>query len=365
MFLSYGGYLACSMIALSAALTVFNWRYIPLVMVCEFVLHLGINASRGQLINPLETPGGKTLSSIIHTSFYLMMCISPWVNIRNETNIGGLWYSAIIVYRLLSCAAIVMYATSQFASIDDAREVAMSAETLRKMFVIALGVTIGGATLFLTFITSSYRWTFYSSKWTGPEFAKWGFDASQLTYGADTKDQQRVLYILFNHPFYLDKNKVKEWLLGLKSDSDLLGGGDKKLPKGCGQFTGHSLDSFFTKSLQRYAYYKDTEGFAQVNAHLDKLKEEVASRPLVDAIKAAVSRSPSDSREDNENEANDAPEIFRLRSALDEKERELQIAREMLVAREETMAANEAVSLRAIEERDATIAGLRLQLAEA
>ncbi|GMI08448.1 hypothetical protein TrRE_jg6034 [Triparma retinervis] len=82
-------------------------------------------------------------------------------------------------------------------------------------------------------------------------------------------------------------------------------------------------------------------------------------------LSTTVSRSPSDSREDNENEANDAPEIFRLRSALDEKERELQIAREMLVAREETMAANEAVSLRAIEERDATIAGLRLQLAEA
>jgi hypothetical protein len=46
---------------------------------------------------------------------------------------------------------------------------------------------------------------------------------------------------------------VKEWLHGLKSDGEILGGGDKKIPQGCREFSGHSLDSFFTKSLQRYA----------------------------------------------------------------------------------------------------------------
>ena len=58
---------------------------------------------------------------------------------------------------------------------------------------------------------------------------------------------------MFAHPSYLSQDKVKEWLLGLKSDGEILGGGDKKIPKGCNEFSGHSLDSFFTKSLQRYA----------------------------------------------------------------------------------------------------------------
>ena len=140
------------------------------------------------------------------------------------------------------------------------------------MFFIALAVTIAGATLFLTYIQQSHRWTFYASRMTGPEMSKWYFDATQLIHDAETKGQQRVSRLLRAHPSYLDQDKVKEWLLGLKSDGEILSGVDKKLPKGCGGFTGHSLDSFFTKSLERYAYSNDTEGFPLVEAHINKLK---------------------------------------------------------------------------------------------
>ena len=330
MFLSYAGYLACSMIALSAALTAFNWYYVPLIMGCEFALYLGVNASRGQLINPLEAPRSKSLSSLLHFSFYLMMCICPWIQIRVDSgNLGGRWYSTMTIYRLLSSAVIVIYTTSQFASIGGAAGVAMmSAETVRKMFFIALGVNIVGVTLFLSFVTSSRRWTFYSSKWTGPDFFKWFFDAFHLVDDADMKDHQRTVCWLITHPSYLSQEEVKEWLLGLKSDGDILGGGDKKIPKGCSDFSGHSLDSFLTKSLQRYAYYNDTEGFPLVKAHLEKLKQEVASRPLIDTIKLAVSRrsfKASDKEEEgNGMKAADEGEILRLKAALKEKEAELE-----------------------------------------
>lgn len=96
---------------------------------------------------------------------------------------------------------------------------------------------------------------------------------SQLIFDAETQDQQRVRVWLLAHPTQFDQEKVREWLLGLSSRDDILGRGDKKLPKCCGQFSGHSLDSFFTKSLERYASYNDAKGFAQVKFHLDKLKK--------------------------------------------------------------------------------------------
>jgi hypothetical protein len=124
----------------------------------------------------------------------------------------------------------------------------------------------------------------------------------------------------------------KEWLLGLKSDGEILGGGDKKIPKGCDKVSGHSLDSFFTKSLQRYAYYNDTEGFPIVKAHLDKLKEEVASRPLVDTIKeAAVSRRSIKANDDDNEEEQLADKnthaeedlTLKIKAALESKESQI------------------------------------------
>jgi hypothetical protein len=212
------------------------------------------------------------------------------------------------------------------------------------MFFIAFGVIIIGGTLFLTFITSSHRWTFYSSKWTGPEYFKWWFDASQLIYDANTKDQQRTYCWLLAHPSHLAQDKVKEWLLGLKSDGEILGGGDKKIPKGCGGFSGHSLDSFLTKSLQRYAYYKDTESLTLVKAHLDKLKEEVSSRPLVDTIKSVSRRSMKNAEEEEEERLADtmnkahAEETLQLKAALLEKDEKITTLQTALAANEKLVA---------------------------
>jgi hypothetical protein len=344
------------MIALSAVLTAVNWYYVPLVISCEFALFLGVQASRGQLLYVLEAPGSKIVSSVAHVGFYLIMSFCPWVHLRVDNgNLGGGWYSFMIVYKLLSNAAIVIYATGQFAEIDGGTtEVFMEGKTVRTMFFIALVVTIAGVTLFLTYVQQSHRWTFYASRMTGPELFQWYFDATQLINDAETKEQQRVWVWLFAHPSYLDQDKVKEWLLGLKSDGEILGGVDKKLPKGCGPFTGHSLDTFFTKSLERYAYYNDTEGFLLVEAHLNKLKEEVDSRALVVTAKGATVRSSikeedkeedmgEDKEEDKEEmengmKATDEEEILRLKALLGSKEKEIQERNEMIQERDEKIA---------------------------
>jgi hypothetical protein len=350
MFLFYGGFISCSMIALSAVLTAFNWYYVPLVMGCEFALFVGVQASREQLLYVLEAPGSKTVSSVAHVGFYLIMSFCPWVQLRvDDGNLGGGWYSSMIIYKLLSNAAIVIYATGQFAEIDrGTTEVFMEGRTARTMFFIVVVVTIAGVTLFLTCVQQSHRWTFYASRMTGPEFYQWYFDATQLMFDAETKEQQRVYFWLGVHPCYFDQDKVKEWLLGLQSDGEILSGVDKKLPKGCSQFTGHSLDSFFTKSLESYAYYNDTEGFPLVEAHLNKLKEEVDSRPLVVTVKGATVRSSikeedkkEDKEEDKEEEgkgmkANDEEEILRLKALLSSKEKEIsEKKREVAEEREE------------------------------
>mmetsp|Transcript_17586 Transcript_17586/g.36429 ORF Transcript_17586/g.36429 Transcript_17586/m.36429 type:complete len:123 (+) Transcript_17586:160-528(+) len=64
---------------------------------------------------------------------------------------------------------------------------------------------------------------------------------------------------------------------GLPSEGTLLGSGDKALPKGCSEFSGHSLASSFEKSTGRFAYYGKDE---EVQAHLKKLKDEVDRRQL-------------------------------------------------------------------------------------
>jgi len=64
----------------------------------------------------------------------------------------------MIVYKLLSNAAIVMYATGQFAEIDvGTREVFMEGRTARTMYFIALVVPVAGGTLFLTYVQQSHR----------------------------------------------------------------------------------------------------------------------------------------------------------------------------------------------------------------
>ena len=289
MFLCYGGYLACSMIALSAALTAFDSYYVPLVMGCEFAAVCAVLASRDQLIFILEQPGSNVISPCFNFCLYVLMSVMPFVPLHSDGFIGGGWYSSIIIYRVISCAIVVIFATNNFGSSDATAEaVHIRGETVITMFFIALFATIIGATLFLRFIMRSRRSNFYRSRRTPAMFYDWLFDAHQLLYDSNTKDQQRTYIWLETHPKYFAKDKVKAWLLGLKSDGDILGGGDKNLPKGCNQFSGHLIDSFFTKSLQRFAWYNDAEGFAQVKAHLDELKEEVDKRPLSIVTRATL-----------------------------------------------------------------------------
>ena len=229
--LFYGGYLACAMVTLSAVLAVFRWEHVPLFMACEFGVYLLARSTRGELVFVLEPPGGWVLSGIIHFLYYMMMCLAPWTQLRDDDGaLGGSHYAAIIVYKLVSYTGATVYAAGKFADGDE--EVTMKAGTVRFIFGIALGVTVTGAAVGLGSVTETRRWTFYGSRQTGPEWFKWLFEADTLVGEADTKDQQRVWAWLFAHPRYLDRDKVKEWLLGLKSDGDILGRGDKKLPKG-------------------------------------------------------------------------------------------------------------------------------------
>mmetsp|Transcript_414 Transcript_414/g.588 ORF Transcript_414/g.588 Transcript_414/m.588 type:complete len:687 (-) Transcript_414:43-2103(-) len=310
LFLFYGGYLACAMLTLSVALTAIYWVYVPLVMFCEFMAFLGARASRGEIIVSVEAPGEWITSFFMHLGGYLMMCVAPGTQLRIDDGApGGRHYSAMIFYRLLSCTIIIIRATNMFPGTDSidsgARIVHTKAETVRLYFFIALGVTILGGILILVNVPKSHRWTFYESRWTGPKFWKWCFEASQLVDGADTKDEQKVFVWLFVHSSYLDKEAVKEWLLGLKSDGKILGGGDKKLPKGCGDFSGHSLESFFTKTFQRFAYYGDAESTAEVHAHLESLQSEVAARPMSNKSSRKSMMAEKDPEEDKDTDEDD------------------------------------------------------------
>ena len=299
MFLFYGGYLGCALLTLSAVLAVFPWSNVPLAMICEFIVFLVAMGSRGQILSHFEPAGSHgihILSSGLHLGFYMMMCLAPWTALRTDFFFGGKYYSSMIIYRLLSFTGIIFFATSKFSDIIADERLAnmegesmegesMEGKTVREMFLASLGITLLGAIIFLASATSSRRWSFFKSKQTGPEHITWCFEASQLIYDAETKDQQRTFHWLICHPTYLNQSAVEKWLLSLTSSGEILGRGDKKLPKGCGPFHGHSLDSFFTKSLEKFRYYRDAGiTSVRVEEHLKKLKREVDERPKLDAL---------------------------------------------------------------------------------
>ena len=73
------------------------------------------------------------------------------------------------------------------------------------------------------------------------------------------------------------KDKVQAWLLSMKATDELFAA--KKLPKGCKDFYGHSFDSLFSKSLERFAFYNDSANLAKIKTHLDSLKAAIDARP--------------------------------------------------------------------------------------
>ena len=274
-------------------------------MICEFLVFLVAMGSRGQILSHFEQTGGHAIHSIssgLHIGFYLMMSLAPWTALRTDFFFGGRYYSSMIIYRLLSFTGIIFFATSKFSDVIadeglanmEVKGESMEGKTVRQMFLASLGVTLLGAIIFLASATSSKRWSFFKSKQTGPEHIMWCFEASQLIYDAETKDQQRAFHWLICHPSYLNQSAVEKWLLSLTSSGEILGRGDKKLPKGCGPFHGHSLDSFFTKSLEKIRYYRDA-GFTSVRVeeHLKKLKREVDERPTLDALDRKLKKMTS------------------------------------------------------------------------
>mmetsp|Transcript_16944 Transcript_16944/g.34881 ORF Transcript_16944/g.34881 Transcript_16944/m.34881 type:complete len:667 (+) Transcript_16944:181-2181(+) len=322
MFLFYVGFLACAMMAISCFLTACHWEYMPLVMFFEFAVFLVTKACRKELVLVNEPAGGWLVSFLLHLVSYAMMSVAPWTHLRADFGcLGGRCYASMIVYKLLSYAAIVMLATNRFSASEDVR---IDGGTVKFIFLIAMGVTLVGGVLFLASVPKSHRWTFYESKETGPEHHKWEFRASQLLNDADTKDQQRLLVFLSVHVNYLDKDDVAKWLLELTSDGDILGRGDKKLPKGCGSFSRHSLESFFEKSLQKLPYFGDERCMTPVVDHLKALRAEVNNRELSSFSSLSdVILTPSSSPARIHREFVDGPasEINKLRDVIAEHEK--------------------------------------------
>ena len=150
------------------------------------------------------------------------------------------------------------------------------------IFGSAAGAVLVGAATVFRLTPESHRWMWYSNgEWkTGPDYIQWWFEAGQLIFDANTVDQQRVFSFLFYSPTYHSKDAVKPWLLGLKTDTPLLLESDKKLPKGCHMFSGHSLASFFEKSTERanYMFHDDAASQQEISSHLASLARQISER---------------------------------------------------------------------------------------
>ena len=280
LFLFYAGYLALGVMATTAVISVFSWMHLAGGMMVEFALLKAALRSRGQLyLNNAQPKGGKLFSGLFWVVFYLMMSVAPWAVLRFDVLFGGTVFARMIVWRVVLFVVVLVICVGQF-EVDES--LLMEEVTALRMIGAATGCVVIGAALFLSNVTSSRRWTFFESRQTGPEFVRWVFSCGQLIFDVETEDQQRVFAWLHFHPSYNSKDDVKEWLLGLDEKRPLFRADDKKLPKGCNEFSGHSIASFFDKSLERYDWYGDEEGLLQVKTHLEKLRKKIeAGTPLL------------------------------------------------------------------------------------
>jgi hypothetical protein len=276
LFVFYSGTVATAASAIAAAIVVSATPFIPAVMTGEFALLTAFMRSRGQkYMVTAPANGGAVFSSLTYLGFYLIMCIAPWAPLRSPESYGGGLFSFLIGYRLVIYAGVAYAATSAFAGAG----VSMAAGTARQIFGGGAAAIVAGAALVACMTPSSHRKTWYSSGFfkAGSAFVQWTFDAKQLVYDADTVDQQRVRALLSWHPSYNNKEAVKEWLLSLQIATPLLTEPDKKLPKGCAKYAGHSLASFFKRCIERFAFYGNTPELQQVRAQLTALAQQIAA----------------------------------------------------------------------------------------
>ncbi|GMI30887.1 hypothetical protein TeGR_g7238 [Tetraparma gracilis] len=340
LFVFYSGTVATAASAIAAAIVVSATPFIPAVMTGEFALLTAFMGSRGQkYMVAAPAKGGAAFSTIVYLGFYLDMCIAPWTTIRDPVLYGGGFFCFLIGYRLVTYAGVVYAATSAFAGSG----VTMAAGTTRQIFGGGAAAIAAGAALVFCMTPSSHRKTWYSSKLAGPKIVQWYFDASQLVSGADTVDQQRVKHLLEYHPSYFNEDAAKEWLLSLQVATPLLTAPDKRLPKGCVQFTGHSLASVFERLVERFAFYSDTPSQQQVRTHLTALAQQIAAAtpsqkaiaPVGGGADAQAGGEPNDARveklerqlvaKDKEMRAKDA----RHKREMEAKDREIEELRGM------------------------------------
>jgi hypothetical protein len=338
LFVFYSGTVATAASAIAAAIVVSATPFIPAVMTGEFALLTAFVGSRGQKYHvTAPAKGGVVVSSLVRVGLYLIMCIAPWAIQRIPENFGGGLFCFLIGYRLITYAGVVYAATSAFAGSG----VTIAAGTARQIFGGGAAAIVAGAALVFCMTPSSHRKTWYSSKLTGPEFVQWIFEAKHIFNDADTVDQQRVRFVLHYHPSYHSKAAVKEWLLSFQIATPLLTESDKKLPKGCDRFTGHSLASVLERLVERFAFYGDTPELQQVRAHLTALAQQIAAAtPSQKAIAPVGGGADA--------QAGGAPKDARV----EELERQL-------VAKDKEMRAKDARHKREMEAKDREIEELR------
>jgi hypothetical protein len=323
-------YLGAGVAAIAAFIVSFHPALLFVIVFVEFAVYAGLMARRGQgyiIVAPAN--GGKRFSAVIYFSFYLLMCFAPWTGLRVDMTCGGRVFGGFIFYKLASYACIFYAATERFGDLE---EVEMGAAEARKVFGATWWCAVLGAGIFLRSVRSSHRWTLYDSRQTGPEAAQWEFDAEQLMYGRETKDEQRVGRWLWAHPSYFDRVKVKAWLLRLKMEDELFEDEEKKLPRGVGSKAGHSFSSFFKNSLERYAWYGDDEGLEEIRAHLEALEAKIDSREKAAVVATQMTQ---------EGEAAPAPEPRenKLKMEIDEKETEVDRLKRLLESEKKGRAA--------------------------
>ncbi|GMI41435.1 hypothetical protein TeGR_g10266 [Tetraparma gracilis] len=278
----FAGTVSLAAATVASAISTVSSAVVPAVMACEFGAFMGLMWRRGQLLtNDAQPDRSAVLVSILlqHFGRYMMMCMAPWTVLRDPIAMGGQLYFRLIMYRLGSFAVFFYVTTSMFSGTSG---VEMGAGMAWVIFGSAAGAVLVGAATVFRLTPESHRWTWYSNGEfkTGPDYVQWWFEAGQLIFDANTVDEQRVLSFLNYSPTYHSKDAVKPWLLGLKTDTPLLLESDKKLPKGCLMFSGHSLTSFFEKSTKRanYMFHDDAASQQEISSHLASLARQISER---------------------------------------------------------------------------------------
>jgi hypothetical protein len=331
-FLFYAGFAALALIALAAAVCVWPVVYLLPIPMVEIAVSTALMFRREATycaIAPVRN--GKRVTFFLYFGYYLIMSFAPWTMLRHDHSLGGGFFGGFILHKILSYSLLFYFSSRVFDSLDELR---MSSADAQQLYLVALVVTMVSGAVFLLCCRETRRCTFYSSQMSSAGYAQWMFDGQQLTYDAEILDHQRVHLWAGYHPSMLNVKSVKQWILSLSIDSELLSGVDKKLPRGCHRASGMDIEEFFRRCVQRYGFYGDAEGLRDIEAHLKKLlaaldeREDASCKP----IKSLLTKSSSSlgSTTQNENEAR----IVQLKRKVAKLETEIMVKASLLTEKE-------------------------------